>query len=52
MHHAWLILGAYGVYFALFSGLEEVSQGKFWKMGLSLLLGLLTYLFIEYKLNK
>lgn len=51
-HHLWLILGAYGVYFALFSGLEEVSHGKFWKMGLSLLLGLITYLFVEHKLDK
>jgi hypothetical protein len=52
MHHAWLILGAYGVYFAIFSGLEEVLQGKFWKAGLSLLLGLFTYLFIEHQFDK
>jgi len=52
VHHLWLILGAYGVWFALLSGLEEVSQGTFWKMGLSLLFGALTYIYIEYTMHE
>lgn len=47
--HLWLILGAYGVWFALFSGLEEVVNGKYWKFLLSLVLGLIFYWVIEIK---
>ena len=47
LHHAWLILAAYGVWFAALSGGEEVARGKFWKAGLSLLLGVATYFIIE-----
>jgi hypothetical protein len=52
VHRFWLILAAYGVWFAVFSGLEELSQGKWWKIFLSLLLGIITYLIIEKKLEK
>jgi hypothetical protein len=43
----WIVLGAYGVWFAIFSGLEEISNGKIWKAGLSLVLGLVFYYLIE-----
>jgi hypothetical protein len=43
----WIVLGAYGVLFAIFSGLEEISNGKIWKAGLSLVLGLVVYYLIE-----
>ena len=46
-HHFWLILGVYGVWFALFSGIEEILMGKLWKVITSLLLGLVVYVFIE-----
>jgi hypothetical protein len=52
LYHIWLIFAAYGVYFALFSGLEEVAHGKWWKMAASLFLGTITYLYIEYKTSK
>jgi hypothetical protein len=45
----WIVLGAYGVWFAIFSGLEEVSNGKFWKAGLSLILGFVVYYLIEQR---
>jgi hypothetical protein len=45
----WIVLGAYGVWFAIFSGLEEISNGKIWKAGLSLVLGLVVYYLIEQK---
>lgn len=51
-HHLWLILATYGVYFAIFSGLEELSHGKWWKIVASLILGTITYLYIEYKTTK
>jgi len=47
--HLWLILAAYGVWFALFSGIEEVLHGKYWKIFLSLLLGIVVYILIELK---
>ena len=47
VHHAWLVLGAYGAWFAIFSGAEEVAQGKVWKVILSLLLGFAVYLLFE-----
>lgn len=52
LHHLWLIFCAYGVWFAIFSGLEEVLHGKYWKALLSLLLGIFTYIIIETKLEK
>ena len=51
MQHVWLILGAYGVWFAIFSGLEEVGNGKYWKAGLSLLFGVFVYLMLEKRLK-
>lgn len=50
--HLWLILAAYGVWFAILSGLEETFNGKYWKFALSLILGLIAYLLIEQKLTK
>ena len=47
--HLWLILAAYGVWFALFSGIGEVLHGKYWKIFLSLLLGIVVYILIELK---
>lgn len=52
VHHAWLILAAYGVWFALFSGLEEAARGKWWKFLLSLLLGIMVWLIIEKRSKK
>lgn len=52
LHYGWLALAAYGVWFALFSGLEEVAHGKYWKFGASLVLGALTYYWIETRLTK
>ncbi len=52
LHHGWLILAAYGVWFALFSGLEEVANGKYWKLAASASLGILTYYWIETKITK
>ncbi len=49
VHHAWLILATYGVWFALFSGLEEMVSGKYWKVATSLMLGVIVYLVIELK---
>jgi len=43
----WLVLAAYGVWFAIFSGLEEVFYGKLWKVVLSAIFGLLVYIAIE-----
>lgn len=48
IHHAWLIFAAYGVWFAIFSGIEEIFMGKLWKVMLSLLFGLVVYVLIEY----
>lgn len=47
LHRVWLVLAAYGVWFAVLSGIEEVFNGKFWKAGLSIALGIITYLVIE-----
>ena len=52
LHHMWLIFGAYGVWFALFSGLEELTHGKYWKFLLSLTLGVITYIAVEKTLNR
>lgn len=52
LHHVWLILGIYGIWFAIFSGLEEVVRGKAWKVLLSLLFGTIVYLFIEFKMRE
>lgn len=51
-HHLWLILAAFGVWFAVLSGLEEVVSGKFWKAGVSLVLGVLVYFIIKTKTKK
>ncbi|MEK7185747.1 MAG: hypothetical protein AAB675_00070 [Patescibacteria group bacterium] len=42
----WFILGAYGVWFAILSGTEEVISGKYWKIILALILGVISYLMI------
>jgi hypothetical protein len=52
IHHLWLVFATYGVWFAIFSGLEEINHGKYWKVALSLLLGTATYFYIEYKSDK
>lgn len=49
--HIWLFFGAYGVWFAIFSGFEEVLIGKYWKMISALVLGAIAYIFFEYKLD-
>lgn len=49
--HLWYILAAYGVWFAIFSGIEEVSNEKYWKVFTSLLFGLLIYYIIETKIR-
>jgi hypothetical protein len=36
----WAILGIYGIWFAVLSGLEEAISGKFWKVALALILAL------------
>lgn len=51
MKNLWLVLAAYGVWFAIFSGLEEVAHGKYWKFGLSFVFGLVSYLLIERKIS-
>lgn len=52
LKHIWLVLAAYGVWFAMLSGIEEVFVGKYWKVVSSLFLGFVSYLFIEIKLKK
>lgn len=52
VHQFWLILAAYGVWFAIFSGLQEAFRGVYWKALASLILGIATYFYIEYKLKK
>ena len=52
LHHIWLIFATYGVYFAIFSGLQEVAKGIWWKFVLSLILGTATYFYIEWKMRE
>jgi len=52
LKHLWYVLAAYGVWFAMFSGMEEISKGKYWKAIASLLLGVIVYWIIEEKLKK
>jgi hypothetical protein len=52
LHHILLIFGAYGVWFAILSGLEEISTGKLWKAGASLALGAMVYVVIETSREK
>jgi len=52
LKHIWLILAAYGVWFAILSGLEQASTGKYWKFALSLVLGVVTYWIIERRLKE
>ena len=49
LHNLWLILAVYGIWFALFSGAEEMLNGKYWKVIASLALGIVIYLAIEGK---
>ena len=51
-HHFWLILAAYGVWFAIFSGTEEVISGKYWKVLLSIVLALIIYVALKSKTTK
>ncbi len=50
--HLWLILAAYGVWFAIFSGLEEIIIGKWWKVFISILLGIIIYIIFEVRDKK
>lgn len=43
----WFILGAYGVWFAILSGSEELFSGKYWKVICAIILGIGSYLTIE-----
>ena len=52
LKHLWLVLAAYGVWFAMFSGIEEILNGKYWKVVVSLILGVIAYWVIETKLEK
>jgi len=52
IYQLWLILAAYGVWFAVLSGLEEMVNGKYWKLPLALLLGLVTYYWLENRVKK
>lgn len=52
IYQIWLILAAYGVWFAVLSGLEEVGSGKYWKVGASMLLGIGAYFIVEKKLKQ
>ena len=52
LHHLWFILGVYGVWFAMLSGMKEAARGKFWKVILSLILGIIVYLIIEFRTEK
>ncbi len=45
--HFWYVFAAYGVWFAIFSGLEELGNGKYWKLITSLVLGSAVYWVIE-----
>ena len=50
--HLWLVLAAYGVWFAILSGLEEATSGKYWKIIASLVLGAVTYFLVETKIHE
>ncbi len=50
--HLWIILGAYGVWFALFSGFEEVARGKYWKVIASLACGFIIFIVTELVIFK
>jgi len=52
LHHLWLVLAAYGVWFAVLSGVEEVVNGKYWKAITSLVLGIAVYVIIEKYIEK
>jgi hypothetical protein len=43
----WAILGVYGIWFAIFSGSEEVLSGKYWKVLASLALATIIALYIQ-----
>jgi len=49
LQRLWLVFGAYGVWFAIFSGIEEISNGKYWKAGVSLVLALAIYFLMEVR---
>jgi hypothetical protein len=40
----WAILGAYGIWFAVFSGGEELVNGKYWKVAACLILAVSVYI--------
>lgn len=45
--HPWLILATYGVWFAIFSGIQEMISGSWLKSILALILGIITYIAIK-----
>ncbi len=47
MNTVWTFLGIYGVWFAVLSGLQELSQGIYWKVLASLLLAYAVYKWTE-----
>lgn len=52
IHLLWLIVASYGVWFAVISGIEEMISGKFWKSFICLVLGIASYFYIEYFINR
>jgi hypothetical protein len=43
----WPFLGIYGVWFAIFSGIQEILAGVYWKAAASLVLALAVYWSME-----
>jgi len=52
IYPVWLILAAYGVWFAVLSGLEEMANGKYWKLPLALILGMVSYFWVEKQIKE
>jgi hypothetical protein len=50
--YLWLIIAAYGVWFAVFSGFEEIMIGKYLKVIIALIFGIISYFIIEIKLGE
>lgn len=52
LDNIWVLFGAYGVWFTIFSGLEEIQSGKYWKSALAFGLAVATNIAIVRKLVK